>query len=148
MTFLQMEEKAILKAQTFELIYAQFDYLYMILPHVSCSMIEPTPNKSNLTNQLIGSLNNKSTQPIPGQYPISYYIPDLTTTFVTMCYIVKCHLYIGRWAEMLQHIFLHGIFSQRIVIATCQSLTTIINVSFSLSTCVDNTCCQCIIVLI
>ena len=45
---------------------------------------------------------------------------------------------------MLQHIFLHGNFSQRIVNATCHSLTSVINASFSLSTRVDNAYCQCI----
>ena len=46
--------------------------------------------------------------------------------------------------EVLQHIFLHGNLAQRIVNATCQSLTNVINASCSLPACVDNACCQCI----
>jgi hypothetical protein len=58
-------------------------------------------------------------------------------------YIVKCHLYIGRWAEVLQYIFLQGSFHQRIVNATCQALTSIINASCQCITRVDNASCQC-----
>ena len=67
----------------------------------------------------------------------------LTKTCFIFCYTVKCHVFIGRWAE-IQHIFLHRNLAQRIVNATCQSLTSVINVSCSLPTCIDNACCQCI----
>ena len=60
------------------------------------------------------------------------------------CYTVKCHLWIGRWVEILQHIFLHGNLVQRIFNTTCQSLTSLINASCSLSASVENVCCQCI----
>ena len=59
-----------------------------------------------------------------------------------ICYTVKCHLYIRRWVGTLQHIFLHGNLAQRIVNATCQSMTSVINTSCSLPACVDNACCQ------
>ena len=44
---------------------------------------------------------------------------------------------------MLQHIFPHGSFDQRIVNATCQALTSVINACCQCITRVDNASCQC-----
>lgn len=63
MTFMQTEDEAILKAQTFELIYAQSGYLYMIMGHVSCSTTKSPPCKSHTIDGLIGYLNNQCSQP-------------------------------------------------------------------------------------
>ena len=58
------------------------------------------------------------------------------------CYTVKCHVCNGRWAEILQNIFLHGNLVQRFVNATCQYLASVINMSCSLPAHIDNALCQ------
>lgn len=55
----KIENEAILKDQNFELIYAQYGYLYMMFSHAPrpTSSIEPTPDISHVTDGLIGSMN-------------------------------------------------------------------------------------------
>ena len=55
----QTKDGAILKAQTFDLIYAQSGYLHVVLPHASWPTSSTTPKLgiSHTTNELIGSMN-------------------------------------------------------------------------------------------
>lgn len=78
-----MEDEAILKDQTFELIYAQSSYLYMILPHVSHFIIELAPDMSHIAYGIIGILSNQPSQTKSSEYPTSYASPTPSPPFVT-----------------------------------------------------------------
>jgi hypothetical protein len=87
-TFPQSEEEAISKDQNFDLIYAQFGYLYIILPDAPRPIPfgQDKPGMSHTTNGLIGTTTHHNTYnqspPMYGapQYPhpyggLSYYPP-------------------------------------------------------------------------
>ena len=59
-----------------------------------------------------------------------------------LCYTVKCHIFIWRWAEILNNIFSPWKSSPNIVNATCQSLDRVVNATCPLTDRVVNVCCQ------
>ena len=56
----QIEDEAIVKDQTFELIYTQSGYLYIVLPHVPWPTSSTSRDTSHATNALIGAMHQQS----------------------------------------------------------------------------------------
>lgn len=99
LTLPHVGDEAILKAQHFELIYAQSRYLFTVLPDSSkhSTSSAPTPRASNATDGLIESMHQQlllATQtriPIHASYPGNTPPPQIKTS--TNCDQINAGLY-------------------------------------------------------